>query len=176
MLPPPCWLEWQRDLSGRASGELPRAFAGETGEVCATNIWAVNSAACSETFMRFTSERLGLRPQETDLKIVSSRVRGSARSFILTPMMCDCRALIGLGDDFLVEGEVKAEDWLGWLRGLPEHVPHVSRLAVLHAWSPKEDEVRPARARGVQVAAVDEAVLRDLRDDALLTIDYPAEY
>lgn len=144
--------------------------------MCATNIWAVNSAAYTDAFRQFTCDRLGVEPEETDLRIASGRVRGSAQSFTITPRMCDCQALIGLRKDSLVDGEVQAEDWLGWIRELPTHVPHISRLAVLHAWSPEEDEVRPARARGVSVAAVNEAVLREVRDNVLLTIDYPGKY
>lgn len=63
--------------------------------------------------------------------------------------------------------------WLGWLRELPDHVPHVSRIAVLRAWSPDDDVVTPQRSRGIRIGELDETTLRDIRDEMLLTLDYP---
>jgi len=56
---------------------------------------------------------------------------------------------------------------------MPDHVSNVSRVAVLRAWSPEDDDVVPSHARGVRVGDLTEDVLRDIRDDSLLTIDYP---
>lgn len=141
--------------------------------MCATNLWAVNAAAFTPEFRRFTEERTGAAPEPTDLRISSDRVRRSSAVFTLTRRMCDCDALIGLRNDSLHEGEIGADAWLGWLRELPDHVPHVSRVAVLHAWSPQDDDIVPSRARGIRIGELSEEILRDLRDDALLTIDYP---
>lgn len=51
--------------------------------------------------------------------------------------------------------------------------PHVSRIAVLRAWSPDDDVVTPQRSRGIRIGELDETILRDVRDDMLLTLDYP---
>ncbi|SJN38247.1 hypothetical protein FM114_10865 [Luteococcus japonicus LSP_Lj1] len=56
---------------------------------------------------------------------------------------------------------------------MPDHVANVSRVAVLRAWSPGDDDVVPSRARGIGIGELSESVLRDVRDDTLLTIDYP---
>lgn len=141
--------------------------------MCATNLWAVNAAAYTPEFERFTAERVGIAPQLSDLRIASSRVRGAAVAFTLTARMCDCDSLIGRRNDPAVAGEVTAQAWLGWLRELPEHAPHLTRVAVLRAWSAQDDDVAPSRAKGVQISEVTEDVLRALRDDSLLTIDYP---
>lgn len=140
--------------------------------MCATNLWAVNGAAFTPDFEAFTAERLGVAPELSELRIASDRVRGSSAVFTLTTRMCDCDALVGRGDAAEVAGEVRGEDLLSWIRDLPERVPHVSRLAVLRAWSPESDDVAPVRARGVRATEVDEATLRGLGDDELLTIDY----
>lgn len=138
--------------------------------MCQTNVWAVNAAAYTPAFVRFTTERLGVAPQETSLRIDSSRVRPSAVHFTLTTRMCDCDSLIGRLDDE-VPGEIPAASWLAWLHELPTTVESLSRIAVLKAWSP-DDVAKPSRAQGVTIAEVDEARLRSLGDDALLTIDY----
>ena len=141
--------------------------------MCATNLWAVNAAAYTPEFEPFTAEQIGVAPQVSELRITSSRVRGSSVVFTLTQRMCDCDSLIGRGSDDPVDGEVAAEYWLTWLRELPTQVPHVTRLAVLRAWSPQDDDVAPRQAKGVTIGEVTEQVLRGLKDDALLTIDYP---
>lgn len=87
--------------------------------------------------------------------------------------MCDCDTLVGRRNDPPVDGEISAEAWLTWLRDLPSHVPHVSRIAVMRAWSPEDDVIAPTRARGIRIGELSEDVLRDVRDDNLLTIDYP---
>lgn len=141
--------------------------------MCATNLWAVNAAAYTPEFRAFTAERIGIEPEESELRIASGRVRGSSAVFTLTTRMCDCTSLIGRRNDPPVDGEVTADAWLGWLRELPDHVPHVSRIAVLRAWSPGSDDVVPAGARGIRIGELDEDTLRGIRDDRLLTIDYP---
>lgn len=141
--------------------------------MCATNLWAVNAAAFTPEFGRFTTERVGVAPQVSELRVASSRVRGRSVVFTLTQRMCDCDSLIGRGSDDPVDGEVAAEDWLTWLRELPVQVPHVNRLAVLRAWSPQDDDVAPRHAKSVTISEVTEQVLRGLEDDSLLTIDYP---
>lgn len=138
--------------------------------MCATNLWAVNAAAFTPEFQRFTVERIGVEPQLSEMSIASSRVRGSSVVFTLTRNMCDCSTLIGARQESIGENEASAEDWLAWLRELPEHVPHLSRLAVLRAWSPKEYAITPARTRGIRLKDVTEQLLRD---NHLLTIDYP---
>ncbi len=141
--------------------------------MCATNLWAINAAAFTSDFRRFTEDRLGVRPLQSSLRIASGRVRGSSAVFTLTRQMCDCNSLIGRRDDPPVRGEIDADAWLRWLRDVPDHVANVSRIAVLRAWSPEDDDVVPSRARGIRVEELREDVLRDIRDDDLLTIDYP---
>lgn len=141
--------------------------------MCAINLWAVNAAAFTTEFQRFTAERLGVAPVAEEMSIGSSSVRGSSRVFTLTTRMCDCESLIGRRADPEHEGEISAERWLGWLREMPDHVPHVSRVAVFRAWSPDDDVITPQRSRGIGIGELDETILRDIRDDMLLTIAYP---
>ena len=141
--------------------------------MCATNVWAINAAAFTSEFQRFTEDRLGVPPVQTTMRIASRRVRGSSVVFTLTRRMCDCDSLIGGRNDAPVHGEIEADAWLGWLRDMPDHVSNVSRVAVLRAWSPGDDDVVPSRARGIGFGELSESVLRDVRDDTLLTIDYP---
>lgn len=84
--------------------------------------------------------------------------------------MCDCDTLVGRNDP-PVDGEISAGAWLTWLRDPPAHVPLVSRIAVMRAWSP-EDDITPTRARGIRIGELSEDVPRDVRDDNLLTIHY----
>ncbi|WP_227000706.1 hypothetical protein [Protaetiibacter intestinalis] len=133
----------------------------------------MNAAAFTPEFERFTAEQIGVAPQVSELRIASSRVRASSVVFTLTQRMCDCDSLIGRGSDDPVDGEIATEDWLTWLRELPTQVPHASRLAVLRAWSPQDDDVAPRHAKAVTISEVTEQVLRGLKDDSLLTIDYP---
>lgn len=114
--------------------------------MCATNLWAVNAAAFTPEFRRFTAERVGVAPQDTRLRIASSRIRASSVTFTLTLRMCDCDTLIGRRADSPVIGEARAADWLGWLRDLPDHAPLLSRLTAIRTWSPQEDAGVPARA------------------------------
>jgi len=144
--------------------------------MCATNLWAVNGAAFTPGFQEFTAERLGVAPSVEEMSIASSRVRGSSRVFTLTTRMCDCDSLIGRRSDPEHDDEISAERWLGWLRELPDAVPHLSRIAILRAWSPEDDVVTPQRSRGIRIGELDEATLRDIRDDMLLTIDYPRSW
>lgn len=141
--------------------------------MCATNLWAVNAAAYTPEFRRFTADRLGTEPMETILRIASSRVRSSSVVFTLTLNMCDCGTFIGSRNHAQGKGEINADSWLGWLRDLPDHIPHLSRIAVLRAWSPEDESVVPARAHGISIDELSEEALRELRDDNLLTIDYP---
>ena len=137
------------------------------------NLWAVNAAAYTPAFERFTAERLGVAPVASEMRIDSGRVRSSSCVFTLTTRMCDCDSLIGRRNENAHDDEISAERWLGWLRELPDAAPHISRIAVLHAWNPEGDVVTPQRSRGIQIGELDEATLRDVRDDMLLTIDYP---
>jgi hypothetical protein len=146
---------------------------GKMESMCATNLWAINAAAFTSEFQRFTEDKLGVPPVRTTMRIVSGRVRGSSAVFTLTRRMCDCDSLIGRRSDPPVQEEIDADAWLGWLREMPDHVTNVSRIAVLRAWSPEDDDVVPSHARGVRVGDLTEDVLRDIRDDSLLTIDYP---
>lgn len=82
-------------------------------------------------------------------------------------------SLIGRRNDAPVYGEIEADAWLRWLRDMPDHVANVSRVAVLRAWSPGDDDVARSRARGIGIGDLSESVLRHFRDDTLLTIDYP---
>lgn len=141
--------------------------------MCATNLWLINASAFTTEFHQFTADRLGVRPASTTTRVLSERVRRSSPVFTLTRRMCDCDTLIGRRDAPPVEGEIGADAWLSWLRDLPAHVPHVSRVGVLRAWSPEEDSAAPSRARGVRIGEVGEDLLRDIRDDDLLTVDYP---
>ncbi|UQN15770.1 hypothetical protein [Gulosibacter sp. ACHW.36C] len=141
--------------------------------MCAINLWAVNAAAFTTEFHRFTTERLSVAPVAEEMSIGSSRVRSSSRVFTLTTRMCDCDSLIGRRADPALEEEISAERWLGWLRELPNYVPHVSRIAVLRAWNPGNDVITPQRSRGIRIGELDETILRDIRDDTLLTLDYP---
>ena len=141
--------------------------------MCATNLWAINAAAFTSKFQRFTEGRLGMPPVQTTMRIASGRVRGSSVVFTLTSRMCDCDTLIGRRNEAPVHGEIEADAWLGWLRDMPDHVANVSRVAVLRAWSPGDDDVAPSRARGIGIGDLSESVLRHFRDDTLLTIDYP---
>ncbi|MFT4156422.1 MAG: hypothetical protein QM630_00610 [Microbacterium sp.] len=141
--------------------------------MCATNLWVINSAAFTPEFTRFTADRLGVAPTPSAMRISSSRVRNSSIVFTLIRRMCDCDTLVGRRNDPPVDGEISAEAWLTWLRDLPAHVPHVSHIAIMRAWSPEDDVIAPTRARGIQIGELTEDVLRDVRDDNLLTIDYP---
>ncbi len=141
--------------------------------MCATNFWTINKAAFTPEFARFTADTLGAGPTQSDMRISSSRVRRSSIVFTLVRRMCDCDTLVGRRNDPPVDGEITADAWLTWLRELPMHVPHVSRIGVLRAWSPEDDAIAPSRARGIRIGELSEDILRDVRDDSLLTIDYP---
>lgn len=141
--------------------------------MCATNLWTINQAGFMPEFVRFTGEVLGVTPAPSDMRISSSRVRASSIVFTLIRRLCDCDTLVGRRNDPPVDGEISAEAWLTWLRDLPIHVPQVSRIGVMRAWSPEDDVIAPTRARGIQICELSEDVLRDVRDDNLLTIDYP---
>ena len=140
--------------------------------MCATNLWAVNAAAWTPAFTELTAARLGVAPQRSTLRIASSRVRPSSVTFTLTPHMCDCRALVGRGDDPAEPAEIGATAWLAWLRDLPGAVPHVARLAVLRTYDP---DSAPRHARGVRAHEVTERTLRGVRPGSLLTIDWPPD-
>ena len=141
--------------------------------MCATNLWAINAAAVTPEFTRFTADTLGVAPTPSEMRISSSRVRNSSAVFTLIRRMCDCDALVGRRNDPPIDGEISAEEWLTWLRDLPAHVSHVSRIAVMRTWSPEDDVIAPIRARGIRIGELSEDVLRNVRDDNLLTIDYP---
>ena len=141
--------------------------------MCATNLWAVNAAAFTEVFQMFTAERLGVEPRIEALRIDSRQVRGSSQVFTLTLHSCDCGSLIGQQDERPNPHEIGAESWLSWLRDLSEVVPHLSRIAVLRAWNPDAAVVTPLRSRSIRIGELDEAALREVHDDMLLTIDYP---
>ncbi|WFP15751.1 hypothetical protein [Citricoccus muralis] len=141
--------------------------------MCATNLWSINAAAFTPEFTRFTADTLGVAPAPSEVNISSGRVRNLSTAFTLTRRMCDCDTLVGRRNDSPVDGEISAQEWLTWLRELPSHVPHVSRIAVMRAWSPEDDVIAPTRACGIRIDELSEDVLRDIRDDNLLTIDYP---
>ncbi|MEL7975830.1 hypothetical protein AAG589_08180 [Isoptericola sp. F-RaC21] len=132
----------------------------------------MNAAAFTVGFQQFTAERIGAAPTVHGVAIMSRHIRPTSKVFTLHRRMCDCDSLIGRGAEEQHEDEATAEDWLGWLRDLPDHAPHLSRIAVLRAWSPDYVTSTPARTLGIGIAAVDEAVLRDVGDEMLLTIDY----
>jgi len=140
--------------------------------MCAINLWAVNAAAFTPTFQEFTAQRLGIAPAIDERGIGSSLVRGSSCVFTLTKRMCDCDSLIGRGAEPAHDDEVDAQSWLDWLRELPDAVPYLSRIAVLRAWSPQGDVISPVSSRSIGIDELDEASLRVIRDDMLLTIDY----
>lgn len=140
--------------------------------MCATNLWAINAAAYTREFRQFTADRISAAPTPSAVRIASDHVRDSSAVFTLTRRMCDCDTLVGRRNDAPVDGEVTADEWLGWLRDLPAHVAHVSRVAVLRTWNPEGESAVPSRARGIRIDEVSEEVLRDIRDDDLLTIDY----
>ena len=140
--------------------------------MCATVVWAINHAAYTPAFERFTETQIGVAPQPTEHLIVSSRVRRSAVSFTLTRNMCDCSSLIGSRSAAPSPSETDAASWLDWLRLLPEHTPFLTRLALLRAWSPAETALIPSHAAGLHRDAVDERVLRGIGDNSLLTIDF----
>lgn len=119
--------------------------------MCATNLWAINAAAFTPEFTRFTADALGVAPSPSEMRISSSRVRNSSTVFTLIRRMCDCDSLVGRRNGQAVDGEISAEAWLTWLRDLPAHVPHVSRIAVMRAWSPVEDVIAPTRAHGIRI-------------------------
>ncbi|WP_156250130.1 hypothetical protein [Pseudactinotalea terrae] len=139
--------------------------------MCTTVIWAINAAAYGESLLHATERRLGVAPQPTTTRIAASCVRPSAVHFTLTRRMCDCDALVGLRDRPAEPGEIPAPALLGWLHDLPSLAPHVTRLAVLPAWNPA-DVVTPARALSVSISAVDEPLLRDIRADHVVAIEY----
>lgn len=141
--------------------------------MCAINLWAVNAAAFTPDFHRFTAERIGLPPQPQRMRIVSDQVRTSAAVFSLSENMCDCSSFIGLRDERPSKDEPAGATWLAWLLDLPDHVPHLSRLAVLRAWSPEEGDVVPEQEHGIRSGQLTEDVLRGIDHDSLLTIDYP---
>lgn len=141
--------------------------------MCATNLWTINQVAFTPDFARFTTEVLGVAPDQSDMRISSSRVHKSSIVFTLTRQVCDCDTLVGRRNNPPAGGEIVAEAWLTWLRDLPLHAPQVSRVGVMRAWSPEDDVIAPKRARGIRIGELSEDVLRDVRDDNLLTIDYP---
>jgi hypothetical protein len=142
--------------------------------MCATLVWAVNAAADVDDVWHLTRTVLGVEPRPTAYRIDSPEVRPTARHFTVARHQCDCRALVGAGDDPPGPGEVPADSWLGWVRALPTAAPHLTRLSVLRAWSPDDAAAEaPVSMRRVPVADVDEATLRGVGDDALLVIDYP---
>ena len=142
--------------------------------MCAINIWAVNAAALTPRFEAFTERSLGVAPQPSTARIVSDLVRPSAAVFTLERRMCDCYSLLGRGSAAEHEGEVSAEQWLSWIRGMPAQVPHLGALAVLRAWAPQSDRARPSTERCVSSGEVDEALLRGVEIGALLVIELAA--
>lgn len=140
--------------------------------MCATVVWAINDAAYTSRFERFTAEQTGILPQQSDFRIESSRVRRSAHHFTLTANGCDCDSLVGLHHRDLKAGEVRAERLLAWIHGLPRDVEHVSRLALLRTWSPDADAITPDHLKTVPLRDLSEARLRGIRDGEALIIDY----
>lgn len=158
------------DPDGRAVGLGVALYACR---MCATNLWMINQAAFTSEFVRFTTDTLGVAPTKSDMRISSSRVRNTSFVFTLTPRMCDCSTIIGGRNDPPVDGEISAEAWLTWLRNLPDYVPPVARIGVMRAWRPEVDVIAPSRSRGIRIGELNEDILREVRDDNLLTIDYP---
>lgn len=50
---------------------------------------------------------------------------------------------------------------------------HTSHALRSRAWSPEDDVIAPTRECGIRINDLSEDLLRDVRDDNLLTIDYP---
>lgn len=141
--------------------------------MCATVVWAIDHRAFTAQFQKHTRTALGVEPQATDYRIASKRTRLGATHFTLTRRVCDCDGLVGLRSRDLHDEETSAAAVLGWIQGLAGAVPGVTRLSFLRAWSPETLAVKPRRAAGIRVDEVDEALLRQVGDDALVTIDYP---
>ncbi|MCW4464994.1 hypothetical protein OK351_05690 [Glutamicibacter sp. MNS18] len=144
--------------------------------MCNFVLWAVNAHAFDQEFIDATTGQLGVAPEPSDISLKSSRVRAGARYFTLTPNMCNCGTLMGLGDSGQPSDGIETQALLGWIARMPEFAPRISRLALYNAWSPEDDQITPGRAKGIQVAQLDELLLRRLPEDMLLTIDYPARY
>lgn len=140
--------------------------------MCATNIWAVNQAAYTDAFVAATTARLGVAPRESAVGIESSHIRPSHRLFTLVRNQCDCRAAIGLGDGAEAQDEIALASILSWIHDLPTISPHISRLAVVRAWSPDGARATPTHTRTTTAPEVDEATLRTVRDNELLVVDY----
>ncbi len=140
--------------------------------MCATIVWGINSGAFTDDFTEWTHALLATTPERSEYRIKSSRVRRSTVTFTLTRNGCDCRALVGAKASNVGPDEIGADALLQWIRDFPQIATHTTRLSMLRAWSPASLELVPARARGIVVGAVDEQILRDLGDNALLTIDY----
>ncbi|MFT3888197.1 MAG: hypothetical protein QM713_08555 [Arachnia sp.] len=139
--------------------------------MCFTVIWAVPSKDFTEPFRDFTENQLGVRPEASGHRIVSTRVRQPATTFTLTVRMCDCDAVIGLGDGEAHPEEISAEAFVSWLRGIPEVAHGIDRISLVRAWN-EEGEVTPATSTTVPIDAVDEHLLRDVGENALLNIYY----
>ncbi|MGP7814463.1 hypothetical protein [Glutamicibacter soli] len=140
--------------------------------MCQTVLWAINAHSFTERFVAETASRLGVAPQDTELRIKSSRVRSSSRHFELVPNMCNCGSLVGLGPGKKPSDGLDPQTLIAWLHVLPSIAEHVSRIAILNCWSPAEAEIVPRRASGIQVSQLAEQTLRSLPGDSLLTIDY----
>lgn len=141
--------------------------------MCETILWALNAAGYTAPFVAETERRLGVAPQETDLRIASDAVRASAVHFALTPRQCDCDALVGLGERPASPGDITPSALLGWIHDLPDISPAASRLVVLRAWSPTGPELVPAQEEMVAAADVTEDLLRSVPDDGAVVVEYP---
>lgn len=142
--------------------------------MCNFVLWAVNAHAFDQDFVDATARQLGVAPEPSELRLKSSRVRANARYFTLTPNMCNCGSLVGLGDTADPTDGIETPALLSWLARMPDVAPRITRLALYSAWSPEDDPITPARAKGIKAAQLDEPLLRRLPEDLLLTIDYPA--
>lgn len=141
--------------------------------MCSINLWAVNTAAFTPKFQQFTTEQIGVAPTIHEVRILSPHIRPSSKVFTLDLQMCDCDSPIGRGIEGQPADKAGTEDWLGWLRELPDYAPHLNRISVLRAWSPDYVTSTPESTQSIGITEVDEAVLRDIDDEMLLTIDYP---
>lgn len=138
--------------------------------MCITVMWAVKSSDFTDAFRDLAEELLGVRPEASDYRIHSSRVRTPATTFTATSRICDCDSAIGSKAAEVRPGEIRADQFIAWLQRLPEL--RIERIALARAWSP-ELEYTPERQKSVPIGDVDEALLRGVEDEMLLSIYYP---
>lgn len=132
-------------------------------------LWSVNAAAFTDDLRRLAVDILGVDPQPSERRIVADSIRPTAPVFTLTTAMCDCGALVALGDQRLSPEEIPAGRWLAWLHALPARLPHLRSVATIRTYEPDGD-VTPAGESAVAIVDVDEALVRVLPRETLLTL------